>query len=364
MSSTKPFPVTPLPEGPSPGIGDLQAMFDELESAPEIYRPTEFWQQFAELHLQQLNEDGFELFKQTINRNYFQFELTNPLHSQARLMWSRWIKRPKVAPLRSSYSDGYELPLTDVKLGRRARQWTYSKYVALLSDRVRELDKELLLDELDEPLTGHPVCVDYRGRRTSEDLCNSVLEYSAVRDALPAETLKDATVIELGSGYGRLAWVYLKVEPSVRYILVDIPPALAVAEQYLAECFPDRKIFGFRHFENAAEVSAELDQAQIAFLTPNQLDLLPELKADLFINVSSLHEMVQAQIDHYFDVIADHTSGYFYSKQWIKSTNAADDVVIERERYPVRSEWKTVFDREHPIQQAFFEALYDLNPNG
>lgn len=363
MTSSTKFPTTPIPDGPVPGTGNLQAMFDELEAAPEIYRPTEFWRQFAELHLQQLNEDGFDRFKQTINRNYFQFQLTNPLHTQARLMWSKWLRKPSVAPLRVKYTPGCQLPLAEVKLGRRARRWTYARYLALLSDHVRTLDRELLLDKLDEPMTGHPVCVDYRGRRTSEDLCNSVLEYTAMRDALPAGSLENATVIELGSGYGRLGWVFLSVLPSVRYVFVDIPPALAVAEEYLATCFPDRKIFGFRHFENADEVAAELEQAQIVFLTPNQLDLLPELKADLFINVSSLHEMVQEQIDHYFDVIADHTKGHFYSKQWIRSINAADDVVIERDRYPVRKEWNTVFDRTHPVQQAFFEALYDLSPN-
>lgn len=358
------FPKTPIPAGPSPGIGDLRAMFDELENAPEIYRPTEFWRGFAELHLQQLNEDGFERFKQTINRNYFQFQLTNPLHSQARLMWTKWLRKPRVAPLRVKYTPGYELPLEDVKLGRGARQWTYARYVALLSDVVRSLDPSGLVDTLDEPLTGHPVCVDYRGRRTSEDLCNSVLEYSAVSNALPAGALTDSTVIELGSGYGRLAWVYLEAVPSIRYILVDIPPALAVAEQYLATTFPDRKVFGFRHFDNASEVADELADAQIVFLTPNQLDLLPDLKADLFINVSSLHEMVQEQIDHYFDVIADHTDGWFYSKQWIRSTNAADGVVIERDRYPVRKEWDVVFDRTHPVQQAFFEALYGVRATG
>lgn len=354
------FPRTPLPPGPRPGIGALAEMFAEIESAPEVYRPTKFWEQFAELHLQQLNSDGFSQFKRTINRNYFQFQLTNPLHSQARLMWSRWLRSPSMAPLKAHFTPGHELPLEGVRLGKSARRASYSRYVALLADFVRARDTSSLLEKLDEPLAGNPICIDYKSHRVSEDLCNSVLEFTAVNDSLPVDGLKDATVIELGSGYGRLAWVYLSALPSIRYVLVDIPPALAVAEQYLAETLPGRKIFGFRRFAAEADVEQELGAADIVFLTPNQLDLLPSLKGELFINVSSLHEMVQAQIDRYFEVIAEHTSGWFYSKQWIKSLNSADEVVIERNQYPVRRDWTSVFDRVHPVQTAFFEALYKL----
>ena len=354
------FPRTPLPPGPRPGIGALDEMFKELAMAPAIYRPTRFWEDFAEQHLAQLNEDGFENFKRTINQNYFQFQFGSPFHPMARPLWGKWLRRPRLAPMRAHFPEGLELQLGDSRVAK-LRSASYARYIALLADTVAEYDEDDLLGRLDEPLVGNPVYVEHRGRRLTEDVANSVLEYSAVSNALPPDRLKGATIIELGSGYGRLAWCWLSARPDCRYVLVDIPPALGVAEQYLAELFPERKIFGFRHFDTQDEVAAELAAAQIAFLTPNQLDLLPDLRADLFINVSSLHEMVPAQIDHYFDVIDAHTDGWFYTKQCIRSINASDDVVIERSRYPVKDRWQTVFDRTHPTNGDFFEALYRLD---
>lgn len=354
------FPRTPLPDGPRPGIGALGEMFDELAAAPEAYRPSEFWREYVELNLQQLGADGFDQFKRTVNHNYFQFQLGDPRNPLLRRMWSHWLRSRSLAPLRARYANGFGFPPIERRRDLFGR-WIYSRYIAMLFDFVSERDTRGLLESLEEPALGHPICIEHLGRRVSQDLCNSVMEFTAVADAIPDDALEGATVVELGSGYGRLAWVYLSVAPAQRYVLVDIPPALAIAEQYLTTLFPDRRIFGFRRFSDEQEVADELATADIVFLTPNQMDLLPSLRADLFINVSSLHEMTPIQINHYFDLIERHTAGgLFYTKQWLRSVNAADDVVIERSQYPVRDAWEAAFDRIHPVNPLFFEALYKL----
>ena len=99
-------------------------------------------------------------------------------------------------------------------------------------------------------------------------------------------------------------------------------------------------------------------------MTPNQLDLFASLDADLFVNISSLHEMRPDQIAYYFDAIDRHCSGHFYTKQWKRSVNANDAVVIRQADYPVRDRWRTVYERTHPLQVRFFEALYDLRHEG
>jgi putative sugar O-methyltransferase len=356
------FPRTTLPQGPSPGIGDLQPMFDELMQADAIYRPSKFWENLVETHLAELNEDGFDQFKRTINRKYFQFQVASPFHPHAARFWKRWLKHPRIDPLRAKFTPGHALEVSETAIGR-LRAASYAKYIALLADRVAEDDRLGLLTRLDEPLVGNPVSIEYRGRRISEDLCNSVAELLAVEVALPGSLLDRATVVELGSGYGRLAWAYLAAFPEIRYVLVDIPPALAVAEQYLASVFPERKIFNFRRFSDAGEIESELAESQIAFLTPNQLEALPDFRADLFINVSSLHEMTPEQIAHYFKLIDRSTEGWFYSKQWQSSKNADDELVIDRGDYPVPNDWDVVFDRTHALNPEFFEALYRVGAN-
>ena len=61
-----------------------------------------------------------------------------------------------------------------------------------------------------------------------------------------------------------------------------------------------------------------MPEAAIIFLTPNQLELLPDKSIDLFVNISSFHEMRMDQIKYYFGEIDRLTRRYFYFKQWKK----------------------------------------------
>jgi putative sugar O-methyltransferase len=344
-------------------LPNLDAMFDEMRRAPAIVRPSVFWESLNERNVRQLREDGFESFKQTVNRNYFQFLPADPRNEQFQAVLRSWLKRPTPRPFGARFTDRSRLGAPSDGIRSRAlaryKGSLYRLYVALLWDYVHGRDRLGLLDRLEEPELGRPISFNYRGRRISEDLCNSVLEATSVAEALPAPPDRDV-VVELGSGYGRLAWVFLEAFPRIRYVLVDIPPALAIAEEYLSRLFPDRTVFRFRHFDAHEQVAAELEQAEIAFLTPNQLDIVAPLEAGLFLNVSSLHEMRPEQIAHYLGRIGTHCRGHFYSKQWLRSVNPDDGVVIHREDYPIPSDWTPVFDRVHPVQTQFFEALYRL----
>jgi hypothetical protein len=154
--------------------------------------------------------------------------------------------------------------------------------------------------------------------------------------------------------------VFLTLQPGCRYILVDIPPALYVAQRYLSTLFEDRKIFPFRPFNSIDEVRSEFDEADILFLTPNQLELLPDKSIDLFVNISSLHEMRMDQIRYYFGEIDRLTSRYFYFKQWKETTIPFENETITEADYPVRDYWRLINRQQCKIQKKFFEALYEV----
>lgn len=336
-------------------------MWSEMERAPAIVQPSSFWQTLNELNVRQLDEAGFERFKLTVNQNYFSW-LTHVIRDdQLHAVLRAWARRPTPSVVSARLGDismfeaGAERsnPFT-----RRRARWVHQLFVALLWEYVRRGDHLGILDRLEEPELGHPVTVTYCGRRISQDMCNSAHEFYSMVDALPGGAPGGTGVLELGSGYGRVAWVFLRELPQVRYVLCDIPPALAVAQRYLTTLFPDRRIFGFRHFDHHDEVAEELAQAQIVFLTPNQLEILEPLGVGLFVNISSLHEMRPEQIEYYLGQVDRHCAGSFYTKQWKRSVNRADGLVINREDYPIPAAWEMIYSRNHPIQTAFFEALY------
>lgn len=336
-------------------LPDLDAMMSEIAHAPEVIRPSDFWVDWNAKHLERLAAEGFANFKRTLTHNYFTWSPRSPWHEQFRVVALDCIKRRTAqSALRARLTDVDDVDTVRLRLQRR----THAVYLALLWDYVRARDPRDLLGALDEPVLGQPVTIRHRGRMISEDVCNSVLEVASMLDR--PEATAPRRVIELGAGYGRVAWVLLNAFPGIRYIVVDIPPALAVAQEYLTRLFSDRRTFRFRSFTDPESVAGELQSAELAFLTPNQLDLLPALGVDLFVNISSLHEMRPDQIAHYFSGVDRHCAGHFYSKQRKHSVNVNDGVIIDQADYPVYDRWRTVYSRTHPLQVRFFEALYDL----
>lgn len=328
----------------------LQQMFDGLARAQPEVLPSRYWVELNRKNLDQLQTSGYENFKRTIALNYFTW-MVGPEDAQFRFLRGRL---PAVT---------VALDAARALLGRRhdlfdrKQSWNYNFLTQLLWSYAQTQDKERILDRLDEPLEGNPPRVYRRGKLISQDLANSALEYQAIMDA-GIERHNIRTVMELGAGYGRTAFTFLTLHPDIRYLVVDIPPALFVAERYLSSQFKDRRIFRYREFIDYSAVREEVERAEIAFFLPNQLPLLPTRMADLFINISSLHEMRQEQIEYYFEQIQRLTRRYFYFKQWKVSNIPYENIVIREEDYPIPAEWSAVYRRECAVQTYFFEALF------
>ncbi len=339
----------------------VQEMSAEVESGPAIYRPSQFWEALGSVNATQLRDRGFKSFKRTINQNYFNWLIARPWDPQYRSLLSDWLRHPtsSVASARLISSVGVEV--TEARhqaFGSAATRLSYALFVALLWDHVRRKDRLSLLDRLNEPILGDPILVKHRGRAVSQDLANSVLDFYSIEEAFQGGIPPNATVVELGPGYGRLGWLLLSVMPGIRYIAVDIPPALAIAQEYLTDLFPDLTTARFQ--PGTDHLGRALSAARLAFLTPNQLDAIPSANADLFINISSLHEMRPEQIAHYLKVVDRHTVGVFYMKQWRSWTNPRDGVTIRESDYPIPANWRTIYRRRHAVQTHFFEAAFRI----
>jgi putative sugar O-methyltransferase len=221
-------------------------------------------------------------------------------------------------------------------------------------------DSEHLLGKIDEPTYGNPFHIFFGGKLISQDLANSVLEYYSIREGFNPTHDRTITIAELGAGYGRTAYVFINALLKCKYVVIDIPPALYIAQSYLTSVFPRKRIFSFRCFANFSDVENEFEHSDIAFLLPHQAEMLAEKSVDLFINISSLHEMRLDQISVYFSLINKLTKGYFYTKQHLTSSNPEDGLILRSKDYPVPQNWKQVYFREAKVQNDFFEAMYAI----
>jgi len=329
----------------------IDAMFAELQRGDSRARPSLYWEELNKLNLTQIGRNGYDNFKRTIALNYFTWAIMFPWNSQVAFL-IRFSSGRRIGTI-----IWRALMDPDTMIVGRMRRIAYDLITLLLWEYIlrSELPAELL--NLREPEQGNPLLTYPRpAMGVTQDLGNSILEYQSFRNVLPSRP----TILELGAGYGRNAFVILKDRPDAKLIVADIPPALWIAERYLSSVFPGKSVFKFREFAKFDNIAEEFERADIAFILSTQITMLPVDIADLILNVSSLHEMRPDQIAFYFGEFDRllRSGGHMYTKQWRSAKVLFENVTLIESDYPVPTHWKTVFSRQAPVQTKFYEALY------
>lgn len=307
------------------------------------------WSLLAMKNCNQLLEHGYNNFKRTIGHNYFNFlvQKGDPQITAVERLLPHYI-------VEQCYQSALLIPYDPTFTTQD--QFSYKYFIFLLWEYVKQIDKENYLSRLEEPNEGNPILVHADGKNMSQDLANSLIEYYSIREEVDFQNIH--RVLEIGGGYGRNAHVILTLNPHIKMVMVDIFPALYISQQYLSSIFKNKKIFKAKHFSDFGQVEEELTEADIIFLLPNQLDMIPDQFFDLSFNISSFGEMTIKQIEKYFHQLNRLTRQYFYMKQWNISKNPFDNIELNKNDYPYPKNWQQIYLRDCVIQNAFFETLF------
>jgi hypothetical protein len=233
----------------------------------------------------------------------------------------------------------------------------YKLFVGFLWELTCSVDKTGLTLNLQEPLVGNPIRILRKGKLISQDLANSIREYSTMLEARPGFRDKPGIVAELGAGYGRLGHVMLQ-DPGTRYFVFDIPPALAASQWYLSQVFKGEPVFRFRHIDSFSSIEPELSASRIAFFTPNQLELFPDGYFEAFVSISTLPEMTSAQVNNYLQIIPRKTRRLVYLKQWKTWSNPDDGCTFTESSINFSGGFSRVIRRDDAVQNEFFEGVW------
>ncbi len=336
----------------------------DLASGDQVFRPSKFWTELSAEHVAQLTDERLMGFKRTINNCYMQWLPGYFSDPRVKLPMAAFRDRPSMLPVEVATNAKADPDLANEVVGYAGfspfsnpdYMQFYAFYTGLVWHLMTLHAGDDLYQRLEEPALGKPIRLAHKDQAISQDLAQSLLEYSQIRQltgALPP-TGQLMTYLELGAGYGRLAYVILNSRPC-RYIIVDIPPTILVAKWYLSRIFPQRQTFGYRPFANFDEVRDELEAASIIFLSPNQLALLPDGFVDVSISISSLHEMSPAQSARYREMLEAKTASVIYFKQWIKWRNPADDIEVGVADYQIRAPWQLSLESVDLANHEFIE---------
>ena len=335
---------------------ELRGMINSVAGGAKLYQPSKFWLYYATYHALQIDMWGVDNFKRTVNNGYFNWTNDGVINEQRHnIEQDLGLSVDAVQRMHPTWER------KDKPENFKAKQWfKYGQFLCLLFEYARKHDSHDLLKAVSESRLGNPTGVTYDGHYITQDLANSVADVNLMLDVTGLDAKKPLRIMELGAGHGRIMYTFLKAFPQVQIVVVDIPPALYVSQWYLTNAFPNLKCFKFREIANYEEVKQDFESASLAFLTPEQIELVPGKSIDLFVNISSLHEMTPEQIKNWFQQIDRVCRGWFYTKQFREYPNLIDNLVIREADYPVLTGWQEKMKRINPVFMAFFEAVYKV----
>ena len=327
---------------------DLISMINHFITTPAFKTSSRYWNRLNQKNIQQLNDFGHDNFKQTVARNYFTFAGSSAYYYYKNVL--KDINSIKtVVPIKEILKKHEIFSLYESIL--------FNIMTILLFEHVIENGGDKYVNMIEEPLEGNPPFIYLKGRRMSQDLLNSILECISIRKGCNLDRIN--SIMEIGAGYGRTSYCLMNLLPNAKYVIVDIPPALYISQNYLSNTFENKKIFPFRPFTSFKEIEDDFKASDIIFLMPHQLELLPNKIIDLFIAIDCLHEMKTEQIEFYFNHI-ERLANYFYFKCWLKTKVPFDNLFYSSEDYPIKNSWNEIYKKACEVPYGYFDAFYEI----
>lgn len=241
----------------------------------------------------------------------------------------------------------------------------YRALLFLYYQKIREMDVDNFLETESEPVIGGAADQEiFFGRAFSLDFLQSVEEAYRIRQAwqMSGKSGFPNVIVELGAGYGRLAYVCRKMMPDCSYVILDLPEALTCASSWLSRVLPEKEVIPYAISRNIENFSREdFLKNKVWTLGAHQIERIEDGAIDAFVNIYSFAEMPKESIDNYFSHIDRLTHGVFYSKQRIFEKNKFDNVNIGKKDYPVKKNWRLLYTTISSLYDNFDESAYVVN---
>ncbi len=184
-----------------------------------------------------------------------------------------------------------------------------------------ETKNRFALRELEGPVVGNPF-----GAVVEGTLVRAGAEYQhycamRIEDLLDSD---EATVAEIGGGFGGMAYYLLRNRMGRRYINFDVPESVALMSYYLMKAFPKLKFLLYGEGELSERSMA---QADVVLMPTFELAKIP--RVDVTFSSHAISDLSSEAITEYLEKINMATRGYFLCIGEGRSANALAEVIRE-----------------------------------
>jgi putative sugar O-methyltransferase len=270
----------------------LARMLSDMETAPEICKPTQFWRNASSFIVQDLLEHGVEDFRRLKTALTFFV----PTYGFPGWLSDRTSYQSLIAALASLQHPDRRLELRLLRFLAGEKQ-AYADYRVYLAARDT---CALFLDRADESSIGNPLEQYIFGEaHFSRSMLNYLLGLCFLKSQIDTQGIR--VVLEVGGGFGTLGEILLgDKRNNCFYINVDIPPTAFVSTWYLQKLLGVENVGVYEDLEklNDFEIEHLQHRYKAIVLCPWQL---PKLKGivDLFVNFISFQEMEPFVVRNY-----------------------------------------------------------------
>jgi len=161
--------------------------------------------------------------------------------------------------------------------------------------------------------------------------------YSHIKD------IERPIICDLGGGYGKLGYFLTKNLKNSCFIDFDIPEVLVLAAYYLIKTYPQKKclLFGEKEFQKS-----DLENFDLIFMPPIEIEKLEENSVDLFVNKNSLGEMKSETAKFYIEKINFCSKIFFHMNH-------------NRIRNKFENNQNSLVSSEYPIDIKKFDLIFN-----
>jgi putative sugar O-methyltransferase len=281
----------------------LSRLTEDMKHAPEYWRATEYWQGYGKRITNRIQDVGLTGFRTDWNiikgHGLIDPVLPDPHGGDSRK--NRLHKILSKLPVFNQVSTFY---IDQIQSEVARHKSSHQMLVAMITESLMaDPDIREKMEHIQEGTAG--MGYDDSVNPASSFSLDFLINFSkiAVLDSA-IDVLSKKRVLEIGGGHGKFAEIFTKLgtDPDRGYCLIDIPPVLYIATEYLRSEFPDRVV----DYEQLVKMDRITDadiKGKILIMPPWLIDKL-EVNFDVFWNAASFQEMEKNVVTEYLDRIA------------------------------------------------------------
>lgn len=300
--------------------GAFWEMMEDMRDVPEVFCPTNLWKSLEPKTISWLRNNDINQFRNIdaeLGAHFSVDPLSLPFSN--RLIDA---KENRLIVKIESILDriGLALKIGVLSYPRTIKMLSgglklYAKTLQALSYYcVKLVDKGGVLDRIEDSGLGNPLDIfTVNGRRYTFGFLTKISQYVYMKKFIDFENINN--VLEIGPGFGTLAEVFAKAHPHLKICIVDIPPQLYFAQQYLSACFKN-EVASYNLVKRQKRIDSKFfKDFRIICLAPWQLPNIESLQFELFCNTISFQEMEPHVVENYAKYIDELVTTWIYLMQ-------------------------------------------------